>query len=49
MISLDDFIDEVVPSVSHLMCMIEPFESILAYYDETDIHGYEEVLETLLG
>ncbi|XP_049406111.1 uncharacterized protein LOC125869701 [Solanum stenotomum] len=31
----DDIIDEAVASVSHLMCMNEPLEAVLANYDES--------------
>lgn len=37
MISTNDVISEAVDSVSHLMCMSQPLEVILAYCDESDI------------
>ncbi|XP_049389536.1 uncharacterized protein LOC125853821 [Solanum stenotomum] len=48
-VSTDDVIDEVVASVSHLMCMNEPLEVVLANYDESEVQGYEEVVATLSG
>jgi len=44
---LDDIIDEAMASVSHLMCMSEPLEAVLANYDETKVQGYDEVVVTL--
>ena len=48
-VSTVDVIDEVVASVSHLMCMSEPLEAVLANYDEFEIQGYEEVVAALSG
>ncbi|XP_049372686.1 uncharacterized protein LOC125837639 [Solanum verrucosum] len=48
-ISTVDVIDEVVASVSHLMCMSEPLEVVLANYDEFKIQDYEELVAALLG
>ncbi|XP_015163868.1 uncharacterized protein [Solanum tuberosum] len=42
-VSSVDVIDEVVASVSHLMCMSEPLEAVLATYDEFEIQGCKEV------
>ncbi|XP_049397297.1 uncharacterized protein LOC125861442 [Solanum stenotomum] len=46
-VSTEDVIDEVVASVSHLMCMNEPLESVLTNYDESEVQGYEEVVAAL--
>ncbi|KAK4723774.1 hypothetical protein R3W88_026553 [Solanum pinnatisectum] len=46
-VSTVDVIVEAVASVSHLMCMSEPLEAVLANYDEFEIQGYEEVVATL--
>ncbi|KAK4731868.1 hypothetical protein R3W88_024856 [Solanum pinnatisectum] len=48
-VSTDDIIDEAVASVSHLMCMNEPFEAVLVNYDESKIQGYKEVVSALTG
>ncbi|KAK4716686.1 hypothetical protein R3W88_015024 [Solanum pinnatisectum] len=48
-VSTDDVIDDAVASVSHLMCISEPLESVLANYDESEVQGYEEVVAALLG
>lgn len=45
----DDVIDKAVTSMSHLMCMSESLEVVLVNCDETNIQGYEEVVEALLG
>lgn len=42
-------IDGMVFSVSLLMCMCEPLEAVLAYYDEYEIQGYKEVVAALSG
>ncbi|XP_049352117.1 uncharacterized protein LOC125816514 [Solanum verrucosum] len=42
-VSTVDVIDEAVASVSHLMCMSEPLDVVLANYDEYKIQGYEEL------
>ncbi|XP_049406180.1 uncharacterized protein LOC125869787 [Solanum stenotomum] len=47
-VSTVDVIDKAVTSVSHLMCMSEPLEVVLANYDEFEIHGKEEVVAALL-
>ncbi|XP_015163499.1 uncharacterized protein [Solanum tuberosum] len=39
--------DEVVASVSHLMFMSEPLETVLANYDESKVQGYDEVVAAL--
>ncbi|KAK4707226.1 hypothetical protein R3W88_033241 [Solanum pinnatisectum] len=46
-LSTVDVIDDVVTSVSHLMCMREPIEVELFNYDEFEIEGYEEVVAVL--
>ncbi|KAK4737182.1 hypothetical protein R3W88_000879 [Solanum pinnatisectum] len=43
-VSTIDVIDEAVASVSHLMCMSEPLEAVLANYDESKVQGYDEVV-----
>ncbi|KAK4718040.1 hypothetical protein R3W88_016378 [Solanum pinnatisectum] len=48
-VSTIDFIDEAMASVSHLMCMSEPLEAVLANYYEFEIQGYEEVVAALSG
>uniref|UniRef100_M1DMH2 Integrase core domain containing protein n=1 Tax=Solanum tuberosum TaxID=4113 RepID=M1DMH2_SOLTU len=48
-VSTIDVIDKVVASVSHLMCMSEPLEAVLANSDEFEIQGYEEVVAALSG
>ncbi|KAK4708990.1 hypothetical protein R3W88_029915 [Solanum pinnatisectum] len=48
-VSTVDIIDEAVASVSHLMCMSELLEAVLANYDEFKIQGYEEVVAALSG
>ncbi|XP_049378078.1 uncharacterized protein LOC125842818 [Solanum stenotomum] len=48
-VSTVDVIDEAVASVSHLKCMGEPLEVMLANYDEFEIKGYEEVVAVLSG
>ncbi|KAK4731363.1 hypothetical protein R3W88_024351 [Solanum pinnatisectum] len=48
-VSTDDAIDEMVASVSHLMCISEPIEVVLANYDETEVQGYDEVVAALSG
>ncbi|XP_015165386.1 uncharacterized protein [Solanum tuberosum] len=47
MVSIVDVIDELVASVSHLMCMSEPLEVMLSNCDEFKIQGYEEVVAAL--
>ncbi|KAK4729567.1 hypothetical protein R3W88_022555 [Solanum pinnatisectum] len=44
-----DVIDEAVASVSHLMCMSEPLEAVIANYDEFEVQGYDEVVAGLPG
>ncbi|XP_049397314.1 uncharacterized protein LOC125861468 [Solanum stenotomum] len=46
-VSTVDVIDEAVVSVSHLMCMSEPLDVVLANYDEFEIQGNEEVVAAL--
>ncbi|KAK4731435.1 hypothetical protein R3W88_024423 [Solanum pinnatisectum] len=46
-VSTIDVIDEVVASVSHLMCMSEPLEAVLENYDESEVQGYDEVVAAL--
>ncbi|KAK4731502.1 hypothetical protein R3W88_024490 [Solanum pinnatisectum] len=48
-VSTIDVINEAVASVSHLMCMSEPLEAVLANYDEFEVQSYEEVVASLLG
>ncbi|XP_049414715.1 uncharacterized protein LOC125877471 [Solanum stenotomum] len=48
-VSTSDVIDEAVASVSHLMCISEQLEAVLANYDEFEVQGYEEVVAALLG
>ncbi|KAK4731555.1 hypothetical protein R3W88_024543 [Solanum pinnatisectum] len=48
-VSTIDVIDEAVASVSHLICMSEPLEVVLANYDEFEVQGYEEVVASLSG
>ncbi|KAK4729731.1 hypothetical protein R3W88_022719 [Solanum pinnatisectum] len=48
-VSMIDVIDEVVASVSQLMCISEPLEVVLANYDETEVQGYDEVVAALSG
>nr|KAK4716688.1 hypothetical protein R3W88_015026 [Solanum pinnatisectum] len=48
-VSTIDVIDEVVASMSHLMCMSEPLEAVLANYDESKVQGYDKVVASLLG
>ncbi|XP_049357115.1 uncharacterized protein LOC125821791 [Solanum verrucosum] len=48
-VSTDDIIDKAVDSVSHLMCMNEPLEVVLANYDESEIQGFGEVVVALTG
>ncbi|XP_049369330.1 uncharacterized protein LOC125834203 [Solanum verrucosum] len=48
-VSTIDVIDDAVASVSHLMCMSEPLETVLANYDDFEIQGYEEVVASLSG
>ncbi|XP_049363262.1 uncharacterized protein LOC125827979 [Solanum verrucosum] len=48
-VSTEDVIDEAVASVSHLMLTNEPFESILANHDESEIQEYEEMIAALIG
>ncbi|XP_049345416.1 uncharacterized protein LOC125809927 [Solanum verrucosum] len=49
MVSTIDVVDEAVASVSHLMCMSEPLEVLLANYNEFEIQGYEDVIAALSG
>ena len=49
MISTVDIIDEAVASVSHLLCISEPLEVVLANYDETEVQGYYEVVTAIMG
>ncbi|XP_049405116.1 uncharacterized protein LOC125868535 [Solanum stenotomum] len=44
-----DVIDEEMASVSHLMCMSESLEDMLANYDEFKFQGYYEVVASLSG
>ncbi|XP_015163800.1 uncharacterized protein [Solanum tuberosum] len=46
-VSTIDKTDEAVASVSHLMCMSEPLEVMIANYDQFEIQGYDEVVATL--
>ncbi|XP_049352644.1 uncharacterized protein LOC125817112 [Solanum verrucosum] len=48
-VSTIDVNDEAVASLSHLMCMSEPLESVLANDDEFEVQGYKEVVAALLG
>ncbi|XP_015167699.1 uncharacterized protein [Solanum tuberosum] len=48
-VSTIDVIDETVACVSHLMCMTEPLEAVLANYDESDVQGYNEVVAAFSG
>ncbi|XP_015166432.1 uncharacterized protein [Solanum tuberosum] len=48
-VSIEDVIDEAVESVSHLMRKNEPFESVLANYDESEVQGYKDVVAALSG
>ncbi|XP_049342938.1 uncharacterized protein LOC125807269 [Solanum verrucosum] len=44
-----DVIIEAVATVSHIMCMSEPLEVVLANYDKTKVQGYDEVVVALSG
>lgn len=44
-----DVIDEVVTSVSNLTREHEHLESALPTYDESNVHGYDEMVATLTG
>ncbi|XP_049394722.1 uncharacterized protein LOC125859011 [Solanum stenotomum] len=46
-VSIDDVIDVAVASVSHLMCINEPIEAVLANYDEFKVQVYEKVVAAL--
>lgn len=48
-VSTIDLIYEAMTSVSHLMCMSNPLEAVLAKYDEFEVRGYDEVVATFLG
>lgn len=47
-ISTNYCIYESLASVIHLMCMSDPLEVELVNSDETDIKGYDDVVEELL-
>ncbi|XP_015163825.1 uncharacterized protein [Solanum tuberosum] len=46
-VSTNDVIDKAVASVSHLMLKNEPLEYVVANYDESEVQGYEEVVDAL--
>ncbi|XP_049381255.1 uncharacterized protein LOC125845765 [Solanum stenotomum] len=48
-VSIIYVIDEVVASVSEMMCMDEPLAVVFANYDEDEVQGYDEVVAILSG